>query len=211
MVHLGHAVSFAAALSLGFMIIALGGNAARAQAVTQDIAQVPAGKYKLDGSHANVIFLVSHGGYASYVGRFNTLEGDLKLNVKDPTKSTVSVTIDAKSVDTPVEALDEHLRKADFFDVEKYPEIKFKSTKIERIDDKTGKVTGNLTLLGVTKPVTLDVTFNGGGLFAPMNAYKTGFSARASIKRSEFGMNKFLGFLGDEVSLIIEAEFMQAK
>jgi polyisoprenoid-binding protein YceI len=200
--------SFVAAVFLSVMTTAL---AAHAQELTRDLTQIPGGKYKLDASHANVVFLISHGGFSTYVGRFNTVDGSLKFNVKNPTKSTLSVTIDAKSVDTPSDALDDHLRKPDFFNVEKFPTITFKSTKVQKIDDKTGKVTGDLTLLGVTKPVTLDVTFNGGGFFGPIKAYRIGFSARTAIKRSDFGVGKALPFLGDDVNLIIEAEFLEAK
>jgi polyisoprenoid-binding protein YceI len=201
-------VLFVAAAFLSVTAMAL---AAHAQELTRDLTQIPGGKYKLDASHANVVFLISHGGFSTYVGRFNTVDGSLKFNVKNPTKSSLSVTIDANSVDTPSDALDEHLRKADFFNVEKFPTITFKSTKVQKIDDKTGRVTGDLTLLGVTKPVTLDVTFNGGGMFGPIKAYRIGFSARTAIKRSDFDMAKSLIFLGDDVSLIIEAEFLQAK
>lgn len=202
---------FVTAAFLSFMLVAFSGHTAFAQEPTRDLTQVPNGKYMLDASHANVVFLVSHAGFSTYVGRFDTVGGSLKFNTKNPDKSSLSVTIDANSVDTTSEALDEHLRTADFFDVEKYPNIKFKSTKVQKIDDQTGKVTGNLTLLGVTKPVTLDVTFNGGGIFGPTQLYRVGFSARTAVKRSDFGMSKFLPFLGDEVNLIIEAEFTEAK
>lgn len=203
--------ALAAAVCLVWLAIAFGSAAAHAQEVTRNLTEIPGGKYKLDGSHANVVFLISHAGFSTYVGRFNTVEGNLKFNTTKPTKSTLSVVIDANSVDTISDALDEHLRKADFFEVEKYPTIKFKSTKIEKIDDQTGKVTGDLTLHGVTKPVTFDVTFNGGGVFGPTKAYRVGFSARTAIKRSDFGMTTYLQFLGDDVSLIIEAEFTQAQ
>lgn len=195
----------AAGLSAGLT----GSRTALAQELTRDLTQIPGGEYKLDTNHASVVFMVSHFGYASYIGRFNAPSGTLKFNVKNPVKSKLSVTIDVNSVDTPSEALDNHLRSPDFFNAEKYPEIRFKSTKVQQIDDRTGKVTGDLTLLGVTKPVTLDVIFNGGSYFEIAKAYKIGFSARGSIKRSDFGMSGFLPFLGDEVSLIIEAEFMQ--
>jgi polyisoprenoid-binding protein YceI len=198
-----------AACAVGIAAALADTRAAQAQELTRDLKQIPGGEYTLDANHATVVFMVSHFGYASYIGRFNSPSGSLKLNVKNPVKSKLSVTIDVNSVDTPSEALDNHLRTPDFFNVEKYPEAKFKSTKIEKLDDRTGKVTGDLTLMGVTKPVTFDVTFNGGSYFEMAKAYKVGFSARGTIKRSDFGMSGFLPFIGDEVSLIIEAEFMQ--
>ncbi len=165
------ATSLVAAVCLGFAALACGGEAAHAQAPITDLTQVPGGKYKLDAVPRQR--RLPHQPWrvcSTYVGRFNSVDGALKFNVKNPTKSTLSVTIDANSVDTPSEALDEHLRKRTSSMSRSFPPSRSRARKFKRSTIKTGKVTGNLTLLGVTKPVTLDVTFNGGGLFGPIKS-----------------------------------------
>jgi polyisoprenoid-binding protein YceI len=172
-----------------------------------NLTAVPKGTYMLDPSHANVVFKISHLGFSTFIGRFNTIGGELDLNSKKPEKSKLNVKIDPASVDTKVAKLDEHLKGADFFDVAKYPAVTFKSTKIEKLTDSTGKVTGDLTLHGVTKPVTLDVVFHGAAPHMMTKAMTLGFDAETKIKRSDFGITAFVPAVGDEVTLLIEAEF----
>lgn len=171
-------------------------------------------KLKLDRSHIHVGFLVSHIGYSTVHGRFNEATGDIVFDKDKPEASSVSVTIPTRSVDTNFEARDKHLRNADFFDVEKHPTMTFKSTKIEKTGENTGRITGDLTLLGVTRPVTLEVKFTRMAEH-PFPAYKkvltAGFSARGKIKRSEFGMTKFAPALGDEIDLVIDVEAVRCE
>jgi polyisoprenoid-binding protein YceI len=178
-------------------------------APTTDLSAVPKGDYVMDLSHTNVIFKVNHLGFSTFIGRFNTASGALAFNSKRPEKSKLTVKLDPASVDTKVAKLDEHLKGADFFDVAKFPAVTFKSTKIEKLTDTTGKVTGDLTLHGVTKPVTLDVTFHGAGPHAMSKAMTLGFGAKTTIKRSDFGISTYVPMVGDEVMLIIESEFNQ--
>ena len=141
------------------------------------------------------------------VARFNKVSGDLVFDEKNPEKSSISVVIETATVDSNHEARDKHLRSPDFFNSAEFPQMKFVSTKITKTGAKTGKITGNLTLLGVTKPVTLDVKFNAKTPhFRIKDRIHAGFSARTKIKRSEWGMKKFLPAIGDDITIILEVE-----
>ncbi|MEP1902421.1 MAG: YceI family protein [Nitratireductor sp.] len=163
--------------------------------------------YTIDAGHTHVGFKVSHLGFSDTYGTFNNVAGTFDLDQDNPEKSSVDIDIKTASIDTNHEKRDEHLRGPDFFDVGKYPDITFKSTKVERTGDKTAKVTGNLTMLGVTKPVTLDVTLLAAGPY-PMDKSVTaaGFNATATIKRSDFGMTAYVPMISDEVDITISTE-----
>jgi polyisoprenoid-binding protein YceI len=189
-------------------------QSALAQSVSTDAKQQPSGTYQVDGRHTQVVFAIPHFGIFNYFGRFDKISGTLDFNANDPTKSTLNITIDAASVDTPSPQLVSELVAAPVFDTAHFPTATFKSTSIVRTGPNTGKVTGNLTLKGVTKPVTLDVTFNG-GVKHPLaaNAYIIGFHADTTIKRSDFNMTSMVwsSLVGDDVKLEIEALFQQTK
>lgn len=162
--------------------------------------------YKLDPNHTSVIWNAVHMGFSTPHGIFPLGEGTLMLDEAAPENSKVDVTFETKNVATGIPKFDEHLRGKDFFDVDNHPTAKFVSTKVEKTGDKTAKVTGDLTMLGVTKPVTMDVTFNKKGA-NPMNQKPTvGFSGTTTIKRSDFGINYGIPNVSDEVELTIEAE-----
>ena len=133
-----------------------------------------------------------------------------KFDPKDPTKSALNVTVQTPSVATFNEKLDTHLKSPDFFNVAQYPTATFKTTKIEVTGPTTGLVTGDFTLLGVTKPLTLDVTFNGGGANPLSKIYEVGFNATGKLQRSDFGMKTYVPLVGDEVTLTISGEFDKA-
>ncbi len=165
--------------------------------------------FKIDPDHTNVAFGVGHLGYSTMYGQFQAVGGTIEFDEANAPASSLEVSIETASVDTDHQARDDHLRSPDFFNSEEFPEMTFKSTSIERTGDNTGKITGDLTLLGVTKPVTLDVTFNKMAVH-PIPSYNgvvvAGFSAMGKINRSEFGMDKFIPGIGDEVQIWIEAE-----
>lgn len=163
-------------------------------------------KYSFDPAHTQVLFSVSHLGFSFSHGRFDKLDGSFTFDEKAPEQSSIDVTIDTNSIDMGSEAWDKHLKSADFLNTEKFPAMTFKSTKIETTGEKTGKVTGDLTILGVTKPVTLDVTYNGSGEHPYSKNHIAGFSATGTVKRSDFGMGYGLPNVGDDVSLIIQVE-----
>ncbi|PWC78595.1 YceI family protein [Azospirillum sp. TSH64] len=166
--------------------------------------------YKIDPAHTAVAFIVNHVGFSNVIGRFNTVGGEVSFDKDAVEKSTVTVTIDTTSVDTNHAKRDEHLRSPDFFNAKEFPKMTFKSTKIEKTGDKTGKLHGDLTMLGVTKPVVLDVTFNKDGVSPASKLETAGFSARGTVKRTEFGMKYGAPAIGDDIQLLIEVEAVKS-
>lgn len=181
------------------------------------IDKLPAGNYAMDETHASLIWKVNHMGLADYAARFTKFDTKLYLDTQDITKSRVKATIDPRSVQTaypyPEEKdFDKKLSDGkEWLNAGEFPTITFTSTKIEKTGDNTGKMTGDLTFLGVTKPVTLDVTLTGTlGNHPFKNKPAVGFSATGSIKRSDFGMTTYIPNIGDEVKIMIDAEFIHA-
>ncbi|MCB1681162.1 MAG: polyisoprenoid-binding protein [Rhodospirillales bacterium] len=163
-------------------------------------------QYAFDKLHTQIIFFVSHLGYSHSEGKFLDFDGGFTFDRTDPSKSSVEVTINTAGLNMDDQKWDDHLKSADFFDVEKFPTMTFKSTNVEVTGDDTANITGDLTLLGVTKPVTLAVKHNKSGKHPFGDKYVSGFSATATIKRSDFGMKYGLPLLGDDVDIHIEVE-----
>jgi polyisoprenoid-binding protein YceI len=161
--------------------------------------------YKFDPMHTNVVFHANHLGFSNPSGRFGIKDGKIVLDETDPAKSSVDVVIDASSVATGMDVFNQHIKEK-FLQPEKFPTAEFKSTKVEKTGEKTAKVTGDLTLHGVTKPVTLDVTLNKEGDHPMMHKKAVGFTASTTIKRSDFGMDLMVGPISDDVKIDIEAE-----
>ena len=167
--------------------------------------------WNIDPSHSAIAFTVRHMVVSKTRGRFTKWSGQLRFDPDDPAASSVEVTIDPASVDTADAQRDAHLRSADFFDVDKFPLATFRSTKVEGRGGDRYQVTGDLTVHGVTKPVVLEVTFEGSGK-DPWGGERAGFSASTSIDRRQFGLewNKALetgGLLvGEKVDLTLEIE-----
>jgi len=163
-------------------------------------------KYTYDPAHTQIMFSVSHLGFSFSHGMFTKFSGGFTFDPVAPEASAADMTIDVASIDMNSKEWENHLRSKDFFNVEKFPTMTFKTTRVEKTGEKTANVTGDFTLLGVTKPVTLSVTFNGAGQH-PMNKNMVaGFSAAGKIKRSDFGMTYALPNVGDEVNLMIQVE-----
>jgi len=193
-------------------------DAAAAPAAVPVKNDAPAGAYELDLSHTSVNFRVLHIGLSNYTARFTKMTGELQFDPANPAAQSISVTIDAGSMQTnyPDPAtldFDTQVEK-EFLDAAKFPTITFKSTKVEPTGPNTAKVTGDLTLHGVTKPVTLEATFNGGyPKNDMMGPARIGFSAKGTIKRSDFGISYGLPApgtnmgVGDDVVVTIESEF----
>lgn len=177
-------------------------------AVTLPLAgpAMAADTYTLDPNHTNVFWQANHLGFSNPSGKFGDVTGTLTLDEAKPENSKVDVLIKPAVMVTGIAKFDDHLKSKDFFNVDKFPTATFKSTKVERIGDDAAKVTGDLTLLGVTKPVVLDVKLNKIG-DNPMSKIKTaGFSATTTIKRSDFGMDMAIPNVSDEVKITIESE-----
>lgn len=163
--------------------------------------------FQLDKSHQFIGFEIGHFGYSKLIGRFTDVDGSFVIDETHPEKSEVDFTIQTASIDTLHERRDDHLRSSDFFDVEKHPTITFKSTSLELSGKTAGKVTGDMTMLGVTKPVTLTFELVNDAPF-PLPNYKgvrtLGFMAEGEIKRSDWGLDTFVGLpISDEVRLIV--------
>lgn len=199
-------LSFTAALAL----LAVAAAPAVAQGARID---VPAGDYVVDKTHASVTWKVSHLGLSQYTARFTAFDMALVLDPADPTRSSIGVTIDPKSVKTdfpfPEKEDFDKVVAEKFLGAGQHPTITFQSSSLKATGAKTGKLTGNLTLMGVTKPVTLDVTLNGAMVHPFRKIPVVGFSASGTFKRSDFGSAALQGPIGDEVTVIIEAEFFK--
>jgi polyisoprenoid-binding protein YceI len=165
-----------------------------------------AADYKIDPSHTHVLFMVDHLGFSKMIGVFADTAGTIGFDPANPAASQLNVIMKTASLQTQFAPRDADLKGADWFNAAEFPEMTFVGTTFAKSDDKSGKVTGNLTVLGVTKPVTLDVTFNKSGVSPASKAETVGFSARGSFNRSEFGMKTFLPYIGDKVDVIIETE-----
>ena len=194
---------------LGLLIASIG--PLRAEDISTDPLAAPDGTYQLDPAHTRVVFMCSHFGISDYIGFVQGVTGTLNWIGAKPETGGVSVEIDSSGAMTGLAAFDEDLDGPDWFDAANFPKMTFKSTSIERTGPTTGLITGDLTVRGITKPITLDVTFNGGRPH-PINtlAYAIGFVATGSTKRSDYQMTKLLRLgVGDEVKILIHAEFIR--
>ncbi len=169
------------------------------------LAAGAADEYTLDPMHTFPSFAVNHLGYSVHTGRFNQTSGSFTLD-KQGNGSSLNVVIKTASVDTGGEKLEKHLRSPDFFNVEKFPEMTYASTKVKWTSDTAATVDGKLTLLGVTKPVQLKITNSHCDVHPAKKTWCCGFAAEGTLKRSDFGMTYIVGPVGDEVKITIQAE-----
>lgn len=196
-----------AALAFTLTLTPFALQAAETAASAPSVAASPAGKYTLDKSHASIVFSINHLGFSNYKGRFNDFDATLFLDPKNVDKSTVKVTVNIASVDTNNDELEGKLKSDKFFDAKKFAVATFTSTKLVKTTETTGKLYGDLSLHGITRPITLDVTLQGTGENPYSKKHTIGFAALGTIKRSEFGVTEYVPYVGDEVTLIIDAEF----
>jgi polyisoprenoid-binding protein YceI len=185
-------------------------------AVAADVSvnpqSAPKGSYTVEPKHTIVMFCIRHMGISNYCGRFNNASGKISFNGAQPAKSTATVEVRIDSLDTPSDELDKKLL-ADFFEATKFPTAKFVSKSVKVTGNNAGVIDGDLTLHGQTRPVSLATTFNGGKTHPFANTYVIGFSARTTIRLDAFSFPdvSWKGFVGDEVELIIESEFLAEK
>ena len=183
-------------------------QAAAADPTTRDPAKVPAGTYELDRRHASLVVKVPHlGGFSRYTMRFNSLSGSFTYDPANWQATKVTIKVDPKSIDTEESAFNRTV--AGYFEPDKYPVILFNSSSLTTSAEGEGKLAGDLTFHGVTKPVTLDVTFNGVGPGLLGAGTRVGLSGSGKIKRSEFGVTGGRPFAGDTVDLVFEVEFVK--
>lgn len=195
------------AVSSALAISCAGAVAQPAVPASKDPSTVQSGNYGVEPIHTRILFAVSHLGFTTWYGNFTHASGSLSLNPRDPTACKFDITLPIASVTTTNAKLDGELKSAQWFDAAKFPTAHFVSTKVVGTGTTSADVTGNLTLHGVTKPLTLHVTFNGAGLNPLDKQYTAGFDARGVIHRSDFGVTKYVPLVGDDVELIISAAF----
>lgn len=172
-------------------------------------AQAELHSYTFDKVHTQILFFVNHLGFSNSQGEFHDYDGSFSFDPEAWERSAVEVTIRTASIDMDDQAWDDHMRNEDFFDVTRFPTMTFRSTKVEQTEEKRGYLHGDLTLLGVTKPVSLELQFNRIGVHPFNKKTIAGFSAEGIVKRSEFGMSYAVPFVSDEVQLRIEVEGYQ--
>lgn len=164
------------------------------------------GTYQLDPTHTDVLAQWTHFGFSQPSAHFGISDGTLVYDAADVAKSSVQVTMPITGIDTFVDKLDEHLQSAEFFDAGKFPNATFKSTSVVAAGTNKLTVTGDLTIKDITKPVTLDVTLNGAGEHPMLKKQAIGFSATATIKRTDFGVGAYAPNVSDDVQLRITTE-----
>lgn len=189
--------------------------AAPAAATPPSIEGLPAGDYKIDPSHATLVFTVNHLGFSHYTGQFTRFTADLKLDPANPGAAQLSATVDptSLSIPSPPAGFVDELSSEPWLNAKAFPQMTFKSTSIAMTGPNTADVTGDFTLRGITKPVTLAMTFNGGWKGIPQDPHaRIGFSAKGALKRADFGMTTGVPAPGstmgvsDDVTIAIEAE-----
>ena len=178
---------------------------AEAATVAEAITAV-SGTYQLDPTHTDVLAQWTHFGFSQPSAHFGISDGTLVYDAADVTKSSVQVTMPITGIDSFVDRLDEHLASGDFFDAGKFPNATFKSTSVAAAGTNKLTVTGDLTIKDITKPVTLDVTLNGAGEHPMLKKQAIGFSATATIKRTDFGVGAYAPNVSDDVQLRITTE-----
>ncbi|RJP81912.1 MAG: polyisoprenoid-binding protein [Desulfobacteraceae bacterium] len=165
-------------------------------------------RYEIDPAHSSIVFSIKHFGVGNVYGRFNNPVGKLVFDEEKPENSSLVMEVNAVDVDTANQKRDTHLRSADFFNIEKFPVISFKSTGVTKLNPLEYEIKGDLTLLGKTKAATVKAQHIGSGK-DPLGGYRTGFEAKFTIKRSDFGMDFMQGALGDEVQIITSIEALK--
>lgn len=172
--------------------------------------------WTIDSSHSQITFSVRHMMISNVHGRFETFSGNVEFNEQNPTLSSVEVKIDAASINTRDEKRDGHLKSPDFFNVAEFPYATFKSTRVEKLNDNHGKIYGDLTIRGVTKPVVLDVEYSGTAK-SPWGTTSAGFSASTKINRNDWDLNWNVALetggwlVGETININIELEIVKQQ
>ena len=198
---------FKLALALSTALAMVGAAVQADDPFTRIPAEVRSGTYVLDPSHSKVTWSVSHLGFSTYVGQFAGVDGKLTLDSRNPARSRLDASVKTDTVGTFSDGLDKHLKTADFLDTPRHPTATFRSTGLKLVDADTARITGDLTLRGVTRPVVIEADFTQAGVNPLDKTYTVGFDGETKIKRSEFGVSYGLPMVGDDVTLHLAAEF----
>lgn len=185
---------------MGFSLMSLSG-----------LALAESANYKIDPTHTATVFTWNHLGFSTPSANFTDIQGNIQVDNDHPEKSSVSVIIPVKSINTNVAILDTKLQAAEWFDAAKYPNISFKSTKVETSDKKNFKILGNLTVKGITKPVVLTAVLNNQAEHPMLKVPAIGFNATTTIKRSDFGIADYVPAVSDTIDIQITTEAIATK
>ncbi len=177
--------------------------------VTTETVRLKAGDWSLDPAHAALLFHINHLGFSDLVGRFETFDAVLTGDPSDPETLRVSATIDVASLDMANDAFAEELKSPDWFDAATYSQASFRTLSVIPETATTARIDGELTLHGITRPITLQAMFNGTGYDAIRGSDVAGFSATTTINRSDFGVSKYSGLITDDIRIEIQAEFLK--
>ncbi|MBA3811270.1 MAG: YceI family protein [Caulobacteraceae bacterium] len=200
-------IAFKTAAVAGLLLLGAAVHAQPAPAANPDFAAVQPGAYAIEPTHTRILFSLSHLGFTTWYGDFTGAKGSARIDPAKPGASSLEVSVPAASVATTNATLDSELKGAEWLDANRYPVISFIAKRFSVTGPGSGEIQGDLTLHGVTRPVTLKAHFNGAGKNPLSGAYTAGFEGMASIKRSDFGVTKYVPLVGDDVTLIISAAF----
>ena len=182
-----------------------------AAALTTTFALAAPVDYKIDPTHTATVFSWNHLGFSTPSANFTDIQGVIKVDNTQPANSSVEVAIPLSSINSSVAALDKEFQAEAWFNAAKYPNITFKSTKVETKDKKHFKITGDLTVKGITKPVVLYAVLNGQGKHPMLKVPAIGFNATTSFNRSDFGLGSYVPMVGDKITVNITTEATAAK
>ena len=197
---------------IALALACLAGSAARAQGpANPDPTAARPGLYTIEPGHTRVLFSVSHMGFTTWYGDFTDVSGQLTLDPAHPDASQLQVTLPIASVSTTNGKLDGELKSSGWLDATRFPTATFRSEHVAPTGPREADITGELTLHGVTRPVTLHARFNGAGVNPLSHGYTTGFEVTGTIQRSAFGVSKYVPLVGENVTLIISAAFEKAR
>lgn len=191
------------------VVTLLGSCSLLTPSVETRLQELRSGQYQIDKKHVSLIFKIGHMNLSTFVGRFNEVDASLDFDPANVTATKLDAQVNVASIDVNNPDLEESLRGSTWFDTKQFPQATFTTLKVEPKSGNAFHFTGNLTLHGVTAPVTLDVTFHGGANNMLTGYYTMGFSAIGTIKRSAFGIDSYIPMIGDDVALEVYAEFQK--
>lgn len=199
-------------MMLGLLgVVLLASCSALAPQIQRELTQLPDGQFQLDPAHTSVVFEIEHMQLSTFVGRFNDVQASLDFTPQQIEQTRLTAVVKMPSIDVNNTALEETLRSDSWFDTTVYPEAVYKTISVSEVDDRHYLFKGQLTLMGVTRPLSLLVQFHGGADNWLTGYYTIGFSATARFKRSDFGIDQYIPMVGDLVELRIHGEFQQRK
>ncbi len=176
---------------------------------TQELTELRAGEYQLDKMHSYLLFRIDHLGLSKIIGRFNEIDATMDFNPEDPESLLLNGVINPASIDLNNEDLESTLQESDWLNSTQFPQLTFNSESVNLLDSGQFEISGSFSMRGITRPLTLTTTFNGGADNLITRKYTIGFSANAKINRSDFGMDTFSAFAGDEIDIELHGEFLR--